>query len=193
MNNLSDNKIMLIEHNREKLINAIIYFLGNTRFCGKTKLFKLLYYLDFMHFRETGRSVTGLDYFAWKFGPVPKSLADEFNAPAKDFNDSISIQGSNNNFVIMKPKEKFEDTFFSKRELKILEEVAFIFKDAKADDMVEASHLPNHPWDKTIHTKGEFALIDYILAIDDTDKSLTLDEIKERLKDKEEIKKAFNG
>lgn len=184
---------MLIEHNREKLINAIIYFLGKTKFCGKTKLFKLLYYLDFMHFRETGKSVTGLDYFAWKFGPVPKNLADEFNAPGEDFNKSISIQSSNNNFVIMRPKQKFDDTFFTKRELNILENVAFIFREAKAEDMVEASHLPNHPWDKTINLKGEYAQIDYILAIDDTEKSLALDEVKERLKDKEEIKKAFNG
>jgi hypothetical protein len=27
--------------------------------------------VDFTHFRETGRSVTGLDYQAWKMGPVP--------------------------------------------------------------------------------------------------------------------------
>lgn len=140
---------MLIEHNREKLINAIIYFFGKAKFCGKTKLFKLLYYPDFMHFRETGKSVTGLDCFAWKFGPVPKNLADKFNAPGEDFNKSISIQGSNNNFVIMRPK-KFYDTFFTKRELNILENIAFIFKEAKAEDMVEASHLPNHLWDKTI-------------------------------------------
>jgi uncharacterized phage-associated protein len=72
---------MLVEHSREKLINSIIYFLKNTKNCGKTKLFKLLYYLDFMHFRETGRSVTGLDYYAWDFGPVPKKLYDEINNP----------------------------------------------------------------------------------------------------------------
>ncbi|MBV5275047.1 MAG: DUF4065 domain-containing protein [Lamprocystis purpurea] len=27
--------------------------------------------LDFEDFRQTGRSVTGLDYQVWKFGPVP--------------------------------------------------------------------------------------------------------------------------
>lgn len=184
---------MMIEHNREKLINAIIYFLDKTKFCGKTKLYKLLYYLDFMHFRETGRSVTGLDYYAWKFGPAPKELADEISSPKDDFKKSIFIQGNASDFTVMKPKKKFDDTFFTKRELKILDNVAYIFKDAKADDMIEASHLPNHPWDKTIQSKGERATIDYILAIDNTDKSLSLDEIKERLKDKEEIKKAFNG
>ncbi|EQD73859.1 hypothetical protein B1A_04740, partial [mine drainage metagenome] len=62
---------MLISHEREKLINAIIFFAIHTRFLGKTKLFKLLYFLDFEHHKETGRSVTGMDYFAWKMGPVP--------------------------------------------------------------------------------------------------------------------------
>ena len=59
---------MLIDHHREKLINAIIFFLQNTKYCGKTKLFKLLYLLDFMHFRATGRSVTGMKYYAWGHG-----------------------------------------------------------------------------------------------------------------------------
>lgn len=184
---------MIIEHNREKLINAIIYFINNTKSCGKTKLFKLLYYLDFMHFRETGRSVTGLDYYAWQFGPVPKALAEEIKSPKPDLNASISIQENNTDFTVMKPKKKFDDTFLTKRELRLLANVAFIFKNAKAEDMVEASHLPNHPWDRTIKINGLLAQIDYMLALDDTEASLSLDEVMDRLKDKEGIVKAFNG
>jgi hypothetical protein len=36
---------MLIDTHREKLINAIVYFASNTKYCGKVKLFKLLYIL----------------------------------------------------------------------------------------------------------------------------------------------------
>jgi hypothetical protein len=53
---------MLINHEREKLIQSVIYFAKNTEFCGKVKLFKLLYFLDFEHYKMTGRSVTGLKY-----------------------------------------------------------------------------------------------------------------------------------
>ncbi|MDO9288485.1 MAG: hypothetical protein Q7T83_06805, partial [Thermodesulfovibrionales bacterium] len=95
-------------------------------------------------------------------------------------------------FVELKPKKKFDDKYFTKRELSILENVAFIFKDAEAEDMVEASHLPNHPWDKTIKTKGEYAQIDYTLALDDMEGSLSLEEVMERIKEKKELKKAFN-
>lgn len=35
--------MMLISREREKLINAILFFASNTHFCGKVKLFKLLY------------------------------------------------------------------------------------------------------------------------------------------------------
>src|SRR5690606_25574398 len=38
---------MLKSTNRTKLIHAIVYFATHTRFCGKVKLFKLLYLLDF--------------------------------------------------------------------------------------------------------------------------------------------------
>lgn len=37
---------MLITHEREKLINAILFFAEHTAHFGKTKLFKLLYLLD---------------------------------------------------------------------------------------------------------------------------------------------------
>lgn len=75
---------MLITHNREKLINTIIYFANKVDKCGKVKLFKLLYFLDFEHYKLTGRSVTGLDYYAWKMGPVPVALYDEMESPEPD-------------------------------------------------------------------------------------------------------------
>ena len=68
---------MIVTHYREKLIQAIVYLSDNTRHCGKIKLFKLLYLLDFEHFRQTGHSVTGMEYRAWKMGPVPIELVQE--------------------------------------------------------------------------------------------------------------------
>lgn len=70
---------MMITYHREKLINAMIYFARNTLYCGTTKLLKLLYFLDFKHFKETGKSVTGQDYYAWDMGPVPKDVFDEIS------------------------------------------------------------------------------------------------------------------
>ncbi|MDI6907253.1 MAG: DUF4065 domain-containing protein [Thermoanaerobacterales bacterium] len=37
----------------------------------KTKLFKLLWYADFLHFKRYGRSISGLSYVHLNWGPVP--------------------------------------------------------------------------------------------------------------------------
>lgn len=182
---------MLINHNREKQLNAIIFFLKHTKFCGKTKLFKLLYYLDFFHFRETGRPVTGFDYYAWDFGPVPVALYKEIDNPPADLRETVNIPAKipgSKTFTAMQPRKPFDKKYFTKRELRILDMVSYIFKEAKADQIVDASHLPNEPWDKTIRTKGEKALIDYMLAVDGfSTNSLSTEEIIERLEDRKEL------
>jgi uncharacterized phage-associated protein len=68
--------------NQSKLVEAISFFVGHTKHCGLTKLFKLLYWLDYHHFRETGETVTGLTYQALPRGPVPSALYEELKAGA---------------------------------------------------------------------------------------------------------------
>lgn len=41
-----------------------------------------------------------------------------------------------------------------------------MFRDVKAREISEISHLKNQPWDITYHKKGENATIDYLLALD---------------------------
>jgi len=173
------------------LINAIIFFATHTKYCGKTKLLKLLYFLDFKHFKQTGRSVTGLDYFAWRMGPVPKDLfgelSDEMNPDLKAAIHKLSEEG----FQKIRPKKQFDDQYFSLKEIKLLEEISFIFEDAKADDMVESTHLKNEPWDQTLKQKGEFKKIDYMLAVDSEIVSLSYEEAKERMQERSEMHKIF--
>ena len=106
---------MLVTREREKLINAIIYFVNNTKTCGLVKLFKLLSFLDFEHFRQTGRSVTGLDYFAWPWGPVPRDLFFEIKGqPKEDLARAVTFgknenksEGENSkNFTVIKTDRK---------------------------------------------------------------------------------------
>src|SRR4030042_6192213 len=190
---MSKGESIFVEHFREKLIHSIIYFLKNTNYCFKTKLFKLLYIIDFYHFKQTAMSITGLDYFAWEKGPVPKELFEEFASPKQDLVKCIHIPKAKDPDGIfrMKPKCNFDPNFFSKRELRLMEQIAYIFKDAKAEDMIEVTHLPNMPWDKTIRTKGEYEKIDYFLALDNTKESLSLDEVMQRLNDIREFENIF--
>ena len=185
---------MIITHHREKLINAIIYFAKNTKYCGKTKLLKLLYFLDFLHFKQTGKSVTGLDYFAWEMGPVPKELFEEISGNMKpDMKAAIKELTPEEKFQLVIPKNKFNGDYFSKKEMVLLEKVSFIFKEAKADAMVESTHLKNEPWDRTLKEKGQFQKIDYMLAVDSEIVSLPYDEAKERMEERAEMMKIFGA
>lgn len=76
---------------RQKLIEAIVFFTQSTKWCGSIKLFKLLFFLDMLNFRETGRSVTGLQYTAWPMGPVPISLFEELKAPKPDLAEKVTV------------------------------------------------------------------------------------------------------
>jgi len=178
---------MIITFHRKKLINTIIYFAKNTKYCGKTKLLKLLYFLDFSHFKQTGKSVTGQDYFAWEMGPVPKKVFEELTNGLKPDMKKAIQDLPKSDFQKILAKKQFDSEYFSTRELKLLEQISFIFKDSKADEMVEATHFRNEPWDKTKKTKGLFQPIDYMLAIDSDKLSLSFDEAKERMTERKEV------
>ncbi|MFO7972499.1 MAG: Panacea domain-containing protein [Desulfobacterales bacterium] len=184
---------MIITHHREKLINAIIYFAVNTKYCGKTKLLKLLYFLDFRHFKQTGKPITGLDYYAWNMGPVPKDLFNELTEKMDPDLKAAIHDLPQEEFQKIRPKKKFDSKYFSSQEMKLLKDLAFIFKDAKADDMIESAHLKNEPWDRTLKEKGEFKKIDYMLAIDSEIVSLPYNEAKERMEERLEMLKIFGA
>lgn len=164
---------MIVSHEREKLINAVVFFAQNTNFCGKIKLIKLLYLLDFEHFRQTGRSVTGMDYCAWKMGPVPLALFKEWDAPEMDLAAAVDVVPEK---VIdytrerVVPKVAFDDSHFTKRELRIMNDLAHNLRDSYSKPMVDMTHAELGPWKKIWEGgRGDGERIPYSLAISDSD------------------------
>jgi uncharacterized phage-associated protein len=155
-NPLFDERV-LISREREKTINVILFFAHKVNFLGKTKLFKLLYFLDFEHYRDTGRSVTGMEYFAWRMGPVPIALEDELNEPEADLCEKLDfneIPVGGGLMLKITPLKEFDPTHFTPRELRIMERLAEEYRDAKAHDMTEATHVENQPWDRVYRKEG---------------------------------------
>ncbi|MFZ5515155.1 MAG: Panacea domain-containing protein [Candidatus Zhuqueibacterota bacterium] len=173
----------------QKIINGIKYLVKHTNNVGRTKLFKLLFFWDFIHFKRFGMAVTGYDYYTYPFGPVPKELYDQItkeNLPVEFKNEFIIIEDCEDDddnkfkkFKVVSRNTKIDLDWLSPNEKNVLEEVALIFKYASAKEMTEITHLHNSPWDKTIKEKGEFQKIDYFLAVDD-ETTLDMDTIKER-------------
>ncbi len=160
---------MIVTHEREKLVQAISFFAHHTRKLGKTKLYKLLYFLDFEHFKQTGRSVTGLFYSAWKMGPVPVALHNEIEDPGADLSQAIEFQEvplKSGAMLAVKAKTTFSPEHFSGRELGLMRSLASEYRDADAESMVEATHLENSPWHKVWNEQGlHQAGIPYELAV----------------------------
>ena len=164
---------MLITHERDKLINAILYFAQHTRNLGKIKLFKLLYLLDFEHFRQTGRNVTGMEYRAWKLGPVPIGLMQEWEDLEPDLRAAISIQPEKVIDYVREtvvPCIEFDDSHFSRRELRIMEALADQYRDECSPKMIDVTHAENGAWDKVWNGgAGNDRTIDYALSLADDD------------------------
>jgi uncharacterized phage-associated protein len=184
----------LINKELTKRINAILYFCDTVRYPHKTKIYKLLYFLDFIHFKQVGRPVTDQEYYTFSFGPAPIPLHNEL----KDENIPEDLKPY---FEIIKKKDELtgEDRciefiprkrprldVFSARE----RQIALIFKEAKAEEMVEITHLQNAPWDITVKNKGMGQKIDFFLALD-RKALIDLDSAKERYGHLKEIKSLF--
>lgn len=175
--------------NRQRLINAIVFFAQNTRYCGKIKLFKLLYLLDFEHFRQTGRSVTGYDYEAWKFGPVPSSLMEEWEELEPDLAHAVRIEPEKvidyaRETVKVNPGVAFDDSEFTPRQLDLMRTLADKYRDIYSGRLIDVTHEQNGAWDKVwANGEGSHHRIPYHMAIpaDSPDRELLLTTAAEAL------------
>lgn len=190
---------------RKKLFEAVAYFLANTKHAGLVKVFKLLYYLDMLHFRETGRSVTGLMYKALPYGPVPTDLYHEVRQPPADMAEALEITApppqDPNDPSAAKPRtvikaKKIAAGFLTKREQRIASEVAEIFRDVTAEQISDISHARNGPWDLAKNAgKGKWgypiSFFDSVNLAFGSGKVRSLDELRLRDAEYEEIRKHF--
>lgn len=182
----------------QKIINGIKYFVANTKNVGRTKLFKLLYFWDFIHFKRYGLSVTGYDYYTFLFGPVPKDLYEKIinETLPQDFKDELEFNLFDDrdeeyseeykSFKILLHNKRIDLDVFSPNELTVLKEVAEIFKYASAKEMTDISHLPQDPWDITKAQKGLNQPIDYFLSLDN-ESPFDRETIEERFKLQKEL------
>lgn len=168
----------MIDIDRKKLIEAIVFFVENTKWCGSIKLFKLLFFLDMLHFRESGRPVTGLIYKALPMGPVPTTLLDEFKSEIKqDMAEKVTIQHpprddteNASKLTVITPKSKWEDKYLTVREKRIAKELAEIFYETNSEDMSVVSHAKGGPWEKAKERSpdGWKGIIDYFDSLSPT-------------------------
>jgi hypothetical protein len=161
---------MFINRNFEKKANAILYLATHTRYCTKTKLIHMLYLLDFEHFRQTGRSVTEESYCALPSGPVPADFYRELNCPPGTTNpiESIIKFDARKDGAIVVPTKAFDDIDLTRRQVRILADLAERFCDDTGEILAGVVRAPNGPWSKVyLDGRGQCGNIPYALVLDD--------------------------
>lgn len=185
---------------KEKIRNAVLYFVTHDKTVGLPKLMKLLFYLDFRTLKAKGRYVTGLTYRTWEHGPVPVDVWREMKNHGNSLNLSSVVRAIP--LVTERRDEpagvrlravqgaKFSDQYFSPAELKELHHVSEMFKGLPAGKVVEASHGRKELWFRVLEKKGADQPIDPELAISDPER---LEEYRAHQEDKKFLDSVFGA
>lgn len=131
----------------KKFHNSILFFVKfcNNSFLGKTKLNKLLYYLDFVSFRDRQTSVTGDVYISKTYGPVPEKI-DEMLAELKKSEDiQIEPPSDDKKGFSFRLRTDPDLTVFDEYELSLLKKICDEFENWKTEKIVNQTHL-EAPW-----------------------------------------------
>lgn len=132
----------------------------------KTKMNKLLFYADFLMFKHSCFSISGMRYHAIDMGPVPNNFQSIFEYLSN--NDEINIhyvtfpQGYTGEQFKAREDRTFRKDLFNDNELSILHKVAEAFKSTTTNDIIETSHL-EEAWKKNEKAKQ---VISYNYAFD---------------------------
>lgn len=134
--------------NKNKYKNAILYFIKycNNEYLGATKLNKLLYYLDFISYRDRDKSVTNDIYIHKQYGPVPSEVDEvltELHGSGSIGVERISYKdGDTFKYEIKKaPDEKIFDSY----EKQLLNNICNELNLWSTEKIVGQTHL-EAPW-----------------------------------------------
>lgn len=131
-----------------RLKNLLLYIIGQMGEVFQTKMNKVLFYIDFLSYRENGMAISGLAYNAIDFGPVPQrwdrvySAFDEIVPQPKLVRDQES--------TALTASVEPDMACFTEQERAIIDTVCAKMKDLSAHDISELSH--NEPaWQRHLH------------------------------------------
>ncbi|KAF0201596.1 MAG: helix-turn-helix domain-containing [Bacteroidetes bacterium] len=144
----------------EKFSEMVVFFTEKLE-PWKTKLNKLLFYADFMMHKQTGFSMSGIQYRAIPMGPVPNNFNSIFeylvNKYELDIHYANFADGGTGEQFKPNAAKQFNSALFNDVELEILNAVVERFKNTTTKEIIEISHKEK-AW---IDNIAERKLIDY--------------------------------
>jgi uncharacterized phage-associated protein/DNA-binding transcriptional regulator YiaG len=144
-----------------RLIEMIVYF---TETCKpwKTKMNKLLFYADFLHFKQKGFSISGAEYKAIQMGPVPLNFDSIFEYAAMKDEIDITYQEFSNGGIgeAFSPNgnRAFNAALFEADELAAMQQVVNRFKQISTGEIIDLSH-EELAWSENFSTKSRISYV----------------------------------
>lgn len=144
----------------EKIKNLILKLSENGIL--KTKLLKEMFYCDFLTYKNTATSITGLEYIKYQYGPVPCNYESILNKLVEMNLISMDIKYENDfEYIFIKSNNKFNDMIFYNEEIEIINKVIKFFKNYNVSSIVDYSHK-----EKAFVENKLFDKISYDFAMD---------------------------
>lgn len=131
------------EYDLEKFKNMILYLVKRLGGVLKTKLNKLLWYCDFLLFKETSVSITGSQYIRLPYGQVPDNYERIIGTMQPELLDKNEIEFDTEKGIV---GEQFtaliepDESIFSEKEIQVMDFVADTFRNDTSTSIMEKSH-----------------------------------------------------
>lgn len=166
--NIANNYTGYRKPDAKRIANLIVYFITNAipEFNDKLKINKLLFFADFTHYKNHGKSISGLSYRAIKYGPVPSHYDNIYTYLENEQIITAKFIKLHNGAVreIFQLNAQYDDHMFSVAEKETLKLIHKKFSSTPTWDLVELSHDEN-AWKQLESSKGLIGYQDYAFTI----------------------------
>jgi hypothetical protein len=124
----------------DKFSEMVVYFAGLSG-AFRTKLNKLLFYADFLNFKQSAVSISGAPYLAFQRGPVPQHY-DWMTEELEQRGDVQTMEWASGekSGEIITALRSADTSAFSESEMRVLEFVRARFLHATSKELTHLSH-----------------------------------------------------
>lgn len=137
----------LTTSDKNKLGNTVVYIASHTNNLSKTKLLKLLYFMEEYSVRRFHTPFLGLPFEVWQAGPVVKDVFIDLSETPVILDGFVTKQVKGDATYIQAAKD-FCDDEFSDNDLVVMQEVLKKYGDKSAKELVGLTHQKGTLWYK---------------------------------------------
>lgn len=128
------------EFDLDRLENLIGYISSRVNNLYKTSLNKYLWYIDFSNYKYNLRSLTGLRYVRYTFGPIIEGKNYELVLNLDKKFEKEVIENNFNEITKIKSKNNYDLDMFLESEKEVIENIIDLFKNKSVGEISELSH-----------------------------------------------------